>query len=737
MTINEQKWSFTQFFRTFFPIQLLIGHSKRNFGALSFWAVLFLFVGDKLASGFGVLFLFLSPEYQGEVSALSFYLLGFGIGGFITAFNTYSYMRLGPRFPFLTSLSRPFFKFCINNAILPLLFVIYYIVHMVQFQYTQELASTTTIITYIITWLLGVLTFIVLSFFYFFPVGSRNSKRNSTAQPIRSWTTSSTNYWYDLYELDQEETFLYIGKGFRLNQSRSIKHLDRNVIEATFAKNRINASVFELLTIGFFFFLGFFNDYSIMEVPAALSIVLLLTIVLMIFSALRSWFRGWVYLLLFGVFLGMNYLSSKTELFDYTSYAYGLDYGKPVDYNIDKIQAICMDSAAFRSSRESYIATLENWKKQTAKEKPKLVIIATSGGGSRSALWTLTVLQHCDDITHGEMTNQIQLITGASGGMIGAAYFRELLLHEKKNTIRSLSDPMYRKQMGKDMLNRLSFMASTNDIFIRYQKCHFNGMSYTKDRGFAFEQQLHDNTDDLMNHTLEYYKPLEEKAMIPTMVFTPTIINDGRRLYMGAQSLRFLTYESVSSGCENVEYYSLLDNQKAGKIEFSSVLRANATFPFVMPMVSLPTTPQVQLMDAGIRDNYGGKAAHEFIKVMADWIQENTSGVVIVQIRDTKKIMNDDQIRQLSFSDKLTMPFGNIYKNFPRVQDYNQEELYESLLDEAHFPIDVICFNLRENWSDRISLSWHLTKEERLKVENALGSPENQRSLKHLQKLLR
>jgi hypothetical protein len=46
------------------------------------------------------------------------------LGGFITAFNLYSYAMHGYRFPFIATIARPFLKFNINNAVIPGLFVL-------------------------------------------------------------------------------------------------------------------------------------------------------------------------------------------------------------------------------------------------------------------------------------------------------------------------------------------------------------------------------------------------------------------------------------------------------------------------------------------------------------------------------------------------------------------------------------------------------------------------------------
>ncbi len=731
--------------QSFFPLQLLFAQIKYNLISIFFWLFLFAIILDNAGSAFGVPFLFLSPEYLNEVSLGAFFMMGFAVGGFIMGFNTYSYIKIGSRFPFLTTLSRPFFKFCINNSIIPTLFYLLFIIQISVFQNNEELQSKVDILLFITSLIAGSITFFTLSFLYFFRVGKKNKypvHDEQSTKPISSITHKHEN-WFNRYNSSEFNSSIYIGKGLKLFTSRSSSHFDQSLVEKVFAKNKINGSIFEIATIVVFFILGAFHNYDIFEVPAGASIVLLFTISLMLFSALHSWFKTWVYPLLLLTILTMNSLSESTPFFKYTNYAYGLDYENTQkdEYSIEAIKNITTNKIINDSTYKSYLSTLENWKAKTGEAKPKLVIINTSGGGSRSALWTVTVLQKSDEALNSKLSKHTQLITGASGGMVGASYYRELLLQEQLNLIENAQAKKYRNNIGKDMLNKLSFTASTNDIFIRYQTLEYNGLKYTKDRGYAFEEQLLKNTDQALNHNLGYYAPFEKNGSIPTIVFSPTIINDGRRLLISSQNLNFLTANhggpaKMTKSNENIDIHSLLKHQDVGQLRFTSALRSSATFPFVMPMVTLPTTPEIQLMDAGLRDNYGGKTMIEFLFVMKDWIKENTSGVIVLQIRDTKKVLDDESYSQVSFIDKLTLPFGNMYKNFPRVQDFDQEELMKLSTPGFDFPIDLISFNLRERSKDRISLSWHLTQSEKIKIENAFESNQNQNSLQQLKRIL-
>lgn len=739
MKINDQDWSLLSFIRAFFPLNLLFAHLKYNFSALIVWLIFFLAIFNKAGSPFGIYQLFLSPEYLGEVSNFSFLLTGFAFGGFIMGFNTYSYVKLGARYPFLTTIAKPFLKFCLNNALIPATFILCYLIVMMRFQMREEMTDWLTSGIYALSFLSGLFFFLILSFLFFFPLGkSLEDDSETLSKPIQS-TFIKKERWYDLFRSQRDRQYIYMGKRFKLMVSRSAKHFDKKLVEKIYARNRINASLFELLTIGSYLILGFFADYKWFEFPAATSIVLLFTIGIMVFSALQSWLQGWVYPILIFLLIFMDILSVKTGMFNYTSYAFGLNYAVKDEYTVKRMQAITRDKKLHSKGRQNEIQILNNWKEKNQNEKPKLIIINTSGGGSRSALWTMLVLQKCNQHIGQVFLDRTHLITGASGGMVGAAYFRELQSLAAQEKIKSPNRYVYREAIGKDMLNKLSFMASTNDMFIRYQRFEYNKMRYTKERGYAFEEQLHQNTNDVMDHPLSYYRKLEEESIIPTMIFSPTIINDGRRLLIASRSLDFLASKDTNKyipAMENLDIYRLLSKQKVGQMRFSSVMRASATFPFVMPMMTLPTKPEIQLMDAGIRDNYGGTTTLLYLSTMSDWIQENTSGVIILQIRDIKKTLDDEKYKQVSFISKLTLPFGNMYKNFPKVQDYNQEQMIELATKNRNFPVHFVSFNLIEKEQDKISLSWHLTSNEKKKIGAAYYSTDNQKSLRKLKKLL-
>ena len=74
--------------------------------------------------------------------------------------------------------------------------------------------------------------------------------------------------------------------------------------------------------------------------------------------------------------------------------------------------------------------------------------------------------------------------------------------------------------------------------------------------------------------------------------------------------------------------------------------------------------------------------------------------------------------------------------NFDRRQDYHQEQILKLCKNSFDFPVDILTFNLRQKREERISLSWRLTKKEKMKIANVINSKENQLVLDQLNELL-
>jgi hypothetical protein len=734
-----------------FAVQLVVMHLKKNQLILLYWVLVFGFITQAFANRFGIPYLFLDPEYLGKVDFLSFFLVGIASGVFIMAFNISSYILNSFRFPFLATLSRTFQKYTLNNFVIPALFVVVYVAEIIAFQYFNQFKSIGEIALYIAGFLAGIFTVISLTLRYFlltnkdiyklFGVEHADAgKRSGEKQENEPRKTRGRRKKGKNSKAWRVETYLSFPWHTRL--VRSTEHYKQYMLHSVFKQNHINAAVMEIIVFSAFILLGLFREFDIFQIPAAASILLLFTMFIMLSGVARFWLRSWASSALIALFLVLNYFS-QFEFFNQRNKAIGLDYTKGrQEYSMASIEN-ALQGGKTEGDKNGTITILNKWKNRQGTEKPKLVVMAISGGGLRSSLFTFRTFQALDSVLDGGLMEQTRLITGSSGGLIGAAYYRGIYLERPEE----LSDKMGESQqkhldnIATDLLNTTAFSFTVSDLFMNMQSFRENGNIYYKDRGYAFEKQLNKNLGQVLNRTLGYYKGPEERAEIPMMVISPTIINDGRSLMISPVGVSYLLQQpttgasSMQPVADGIEYTSFFSEYNPYNTRFSSILRMNATFPYIMPAASLPTEPSIEVMDAGVRDNYGIINAVRFIYEFRGWIRDNTSGVVLIQIRDTNKRNKIQNTSLTTLLNKITSPLRNVSGNFILMQDYVQDDHLRYLEAFMDCPVDFIPFQLPQ-MDEKIALSWHLTKKEKLFLKNAVYTQENLQSLKKAGALL-
>ena len=753
---KKQQSSFFSRVLYFFPFQLLLLHLKRNHVLLLFWLLLFLYVTNVFGKNFGIVSLFLAPEYSGDINVYSFVILGFALGGFIMAFHIYSYILFSSEFLFLATLARPFLKFCLNNMIIPLLFVLTLIVNAYFFLIDEQLLNALDVVFYISSLLLGLTLFYFMALIYFI-------RFNKNVYAISG---KSEDYYNTLWDERVRESSLmkkkkisskikenrnkrietYMSGIFKISLARNTDHYERALIDKVFAQNHINASFFEIALILTFVSLGLLREYDLFNIPAGASILLLFTLLIMVFSAIYSFLKGWTMSICIAVFFLFNFVSNQYGVFRFHNYAYGIDYSKKVAYSYDDLAQNVSDDNELDFANEQALTMLNNWKaKNTSSseaKKPKMIFLNISGGGLRSALWSIHVMNYLDSISNNKLFKQTQLVTGASGGMIGAAYYREMKHLESVDSTYLFDAEQLKSNISKDLLNQLAFSIATTDMLIRFQSFHDGNYSYTKDRGWFFEEKLTENLSCFDGKRLQAYEKPELQSEMPMMIFSPSVVNDGRRMLISAQPVSYLTkkntdnFTSSYSSIEDLEFNSLFSGNNSKNIKMTSVLRMNATFPYILPMVLMPTEPSIELMDAGIRDNFGTKTSLSFIHNFKKWINRNTSGVVIIQIRDKQKQFEVDNPNSGSLLTTLLSPFTNVYKNLLKVHDYNNDQHMNTMGDWFGGEVDLVTIYMNQEKDDEISMSWHLTPRDKIRIYNSINSNDNKKSFQKLQQLL-
>ena len=383
-------------------------------------------------------------------------------------------------------------------------------------------------------------------------------------------------------------------------------------------------------------------------------------------------------------------------------------------------------------------AVLSVWNermKQRYGEPQPVVLVTVSGGASASALYCADVLFTLEQKFPG-FSDRVRLISGASGGMLGAAYFVSQLrpggMLERVRAgpeFRRYAEAYYEARQAPwdpDAAAALdaaeaayqNHLEELRPEFFRGLERDFLGPIVQKwvhrdmplgavptarlnDRGSALEaawgRHLRakwgpaDPADPGGPHRWDpagggaldvpFRKLRDEEAAgaIPSLVFTPMMVEDGRQLIVSNLDLDYMvntvppvhrkSAHAAAAGVAvaavgpttshtAVEFYRLFPH--ADGFRLSTAVRMNASFPYFSPSAALPTNPVRHVVDAGYYDNYGTTVATRWVAHHADWLSTPSrkggvakpAEVILLQVRcfgyekASRQFVSDAEVRE-------------------------------------------------------------------------------------------
>lgn len=734
------------FFKNFyysFPIQLLFLHFRKFQELLIFWFILFFTITGNFMKLFGANALFLSPEYLGNVNAAGSAIIGIASAIFIMSWNITTFILHSKRFRFLATNSKPFLKYCLNNAIIPICFLLIYFFEALYYDRKMELIPLAEFAAIAAGFIGGFLFVIIISFAYFFTADRRI---------VRTFQPGFKDFDDNRKSEKSDETFAennfglpvgyYLTTRFRLIKARKVDHYSQEFLDTIFKRHHVSAIVTIVLAFIFLILIGFFLDYRIFQVPAAASILIFFALLIALIGAVSYYLRSWSMLFVIFLFILLNILY-QYDIIDPRNKAFGLDYSRttrPV-YSLKGLEALNAP-ANIERDKNNMIGILNRWKARQGETKPLMIVMNFSGGGVKSSTFAMNILENLDSITKGTIMKKTALISGASGGMLAAAYFRELSRLKSNGENIDLQDQKYVNDISKDLLNPVFSSMIARDLLSPAQKFSVGPYRYVKDRGYAFEQKLNTNTDRRLDKTLGFYEADENSAHIPLMILNSVITMDLKKMMVCTQPLSFMMqptfYDSTSvgNGPDAVDFGALFKNENPMNLRMLTALRMNATYPYVLPSVWLPSKPIIDVMDAGLRDNYGQETSLRFLHVFKDWINANTRGVLIIQVRASQKGSWANTYQNSGILSILTKPFSMLQVNWFKLQDYFQDDeiTYAQNLDSNFHRVAFMYVPEKEDRG--ATINFHLTASEKKEVISSAQRKNNVEAFREVEKYL-
>jgi hypothetical protein len=388
------------------------------------------------------------------------------------------------------------------------------------------------------------------------------------------------------------------------------------------------------------------------------------------------------------------------------------------------------------------------WLGGESEPKRTLAIVAASGGGIRAAAWTAVVLKTLEEKIP-DFSYHVRLVTGASGGMVGAALFVQSVDPPGRNPGNAPHAPGVLDQVvavsARDGLTQVAKQLALRDLPRSFLPIELGPVT---DRGIMLERAWAPPTPESprLDVSMASLADGELAGWRPSIVVSPMLAQDGRRLLISNLDLASLTrihsrrLDGQITGLPGRRLLSIqaiqLFHYFPDHIGFmlSTAVRMNASFPLISPAVCLPTSPPRTPIDAGYYDNYGVNIAASWIYEHRDWLSQHTANVVLIQIRDTvseyqrRQVADTAEEKARSWSPldlfnipALATPIGGLFSASSASMSFRNDEQIEVVSDWLNSSKGTRFYTVVFENPTPAALSWHLTRKELALIEAGMG----------------
>jgi hypothetical protein len=384
---------------------------------------------------------------------------------------------------------------------------------------------------------------------------------------------------------------------------------------------------------------------------------------------------------------------------------------------------------------------------------PAMILATASGGGIVAAGWTARALAGLDESLGEQFTNSLALVSGVSGGSVGAMYFLDRLPADRqlddaaRARIVDGAEASALGAVGWGLVYPDLWRALAGPVFATVSDLAF-------DRGWAIEQAwrrwLVPSKEPL---SLVGWREGVARGSRPASIFNATLVETGERLMLTPQDTKS---EHGARGFLDL-YANECPRETPGcrsDVAILTAARLSATFPYVSPMARgrwLETRDALpyHTADGGYYDNSGVLSAIQ-------WLRSAVADVKVVEALRQRPILflriavsaptspTPEDLRRPRawlyglFGPALTLNSVRTSTQFFR-SDFEVELLKASLgADLKICEVEVFLPEddpTKDGVESRSPLSWHLSRAERGAIAERWKS-ERREVVPQLRKLL-
>lgn len=386
-------------------------------------------------------------------------------------------------------------------------------------------------------------------------------------------------------------------------------------------------------------------------------------------------------------------------------------------------------------------------KQQQSGQDPVLVAVTAVGGGIATGYWTDHVLYELQQSLGDSFAGSIGLVSGVSGGSVGALYFMDALADPRG---QPLGDRLLeaRNRMGEPSLPPAAWGLVYPDF---WRTVPFGSLfRRVEDRAEALEIAWRRNLRQPYATLLSWRQGVRE-GRLPVPIFNSTITETGSRMLLTPLDLPL---RSAGGDCKDIpsrclttwKAHNFRQLYPGRDLNVATAARLSATFPWVSPLAR----PELErgdqrgfhLADGGYYDNYG-------VASLVDWLNEITGRmrqdklklrrILLVQIR-----AGDEREKGGAERSGWTLSIVGPIQTLLSIRTATQSVRNDTEVDliqrlacqQAGIAVESFVFKLEPNQGDtaacKTPLSWQLTGGEKRCIESRWDTAWNQAELQRL-----
>lgn len=364
------------------------------------------------------------------------------------------------------------------------------------------------------------------------------------------------------------------------------------------------------------------------------------------------------------------------------------------------------------------------WKKQHPHATMPVIFIATQGGGIRALNWTTRTL-HFLDSTYSDFLRQTFVISGVSGGGVGAMAYLTFIHDMNYGRIQTANaDSVFKAFTRRDFLSPLTASLAFGDNLQKLLPVPVATLERSKILGRTWEKYYYDmlGTDTFSDSFLRlWYRDGQTDYTLPSLILNGTLAENGQRVITSNLSVHEGRWFS-----DDIDFF-----HTAGRDISCSFAALNCSrFPFITSGALLDSAGirKGHIIDGGYRENTGLQTIYNLYKTVEDKVSNPSPDsvdlrLIIIYLQNGRDELHDDVTAARMLHDAITPIQGVLNVNGTTLTAKAIVQLFHQSFDFSYPPnveFHVLSLDDRKDKTIKLPLGWYMSDTVSVEIDRRI-----------------